>query len=287
MPTFDVYKVSLFTHQDQRQFVNTMFYEVGPIQVIDAFEEAKALADTWVTFFQTAWQGVVSNVTSFGCVKIEKVKGSPIPTFIQFFSNVKGTQVGKAMPDNMTMVIRRRHDVGGNAFRSLLHISGFRVLDTDGSFLNAAFVSGQLQALVVLFNDQMVSSASFNLAEWNPVIPHTQRVYGNKLAVSIDAPTNTITLTAGGSWSALGFITGGQFAIRAPSPDKGTYSIIVSGGSPALVLTENNVESTGADVISCQQVTVPTAYFSLGSTIPQTAVRQLNNRRSSHTGIVA
>jgi len=175
----------------------------------------------------------------------------------------------------------------GKTHRSLLFLSGVRILDTLGSFLTAAFVAGDLAALVAQYNEQLVASGGFDNAEFNPVIPTTPRVYGTDLAVSIDAPTNTLTLTAGGSWSALGFVTGGQFRILAPSKDKGTYSITVSGGSPALVLTNNNVETTGASVISCQQATGPTTYIALTSAVQQLALRQLNRRRSSHTGILA
>lgn len=287
MALFDVYKVSLFTHHDQRQFINTFYYEIGAIVVIDEFEEAKAIADTFISFWQAAIQGVLSQDTVLGCIKVEKVKGTNIPTFIQFFTDVQGTQVGQAMPNNLTMVIRRRHDEGGNAFRSLMHISGFRVLDTDGSFLNAAFVSGNLNTFVGLFNDQMVASASFNLAEFNPVIPHTGYVYGRKLSVTVNVGLQQLTRLDGKAWDVEGFITGPGFRIAAPSKNKGTYTATILAGQSKIDLSENGLELDTTEVMNVQQVVVPKAYFSLGSTIPQISVRQLNNRRSSHTAVVA
>lgn len=287
MPTGDVFKVSLLSHQAQRQFVNTHHFEVGAVTTSDPFDEATALADVFNLDFLALYQAALSDSLNFGCIKVEQVKGTGLPTFVKFLSNIKGTAVGDALPDNMVAIIRRRGDVMGVMHRSLLFLSGVRVADTLGSFLTAAYLAGPQLALVSQYNEQLVASGGFDLAEFNPVIPSTPRVYGTDLAVSIDAPTNTLTLTAGGSWSALGFITGGQFRINAPSKDKGTYSIIVSGGSPALVLSDNNVETTAASVISTQQVTGPTTYIALTSAVPQIAVRQLRRRRSSHTGIVA
>jgi len=287
MPTGDVYKVSLFSNHVQRQFINTHYFEVGAVTTADPFDEATALADTFNTEFTSLYQDALSDDVSLGCIKVEQVVGADIPTFIQFLTNINGLAVGPALPDNMVVIIRRRGMVMGKTHRSLLFLSGVRIADTLGSFLTTAFVNGDLAALVAQYNDPMVASGGFDNAEFNPVIPTTPRVYGTDLAVSIDAPTNTVTLTGGGSWSALGFVTGGQFRILAPSKDKGTYSVTVSGGSPALVMTTNNVETTGASVISCQQATGPTTYIPLLSAVQQLAIRQLNRRRSSHTGILA
>jgi len=287
MPIGDVYKVSLFSNHVQRQFVNTHYYEVGAITTSDPFDEATALADVFNLDFVGLYQSALSDDVSIGCIKIEQVIGADIPTFIKFLTNINGTNVGPALPDNIVTIIRRRGMVMGVTHRSLLFLSGVRIADTLGSFLTAAFVAGDLAALVAQYNEQLVASGGFDNAEFNPVIPTTPRVYGTNLAVSVDAPTNTLTLTGGGSWSALGFVTGGQFRINAPSKDKGTYSCTVSGGSPALVLTNNNLETTGASTISCQQATGPTTYIALTSAVQQLALRQLNRRRSSHTGILA
>lgn len=287
MPTGDVFKVTLFSHQAQRQFNNTHLFEVGAVTTADPFDEATALADVFNLDFIPLYQDALSDDVSLGCIKIEQVKGNGLPTFIKFLSNIKGTALGPALPDNMCAIIRRRGVVMGKMHRSLLFLSGVRVADTLGSFLTSAYLTGDLDALVDQYNEQLVASGGFDNAEFDPVIPSTPRVYGTDLAVSIDAPTNTLTLTAGGSWSSLGFVTGGQFRILAPSKDKGTYTATISGGSPAVLLSDNNLESTGADVISVQQATGPTIHIALTSAVPQIAIRQLNRRRSSHTGIVA
>jgi len=287
MPTGDVYKVSLFSNHQQRQFINTHYFEVGAIVTADPFDEATALADVFNLDFTGLYQSALSDDVEIGCIKIEQVLGADIPTFIKFLTNIKGTNVGPPLPDNMVVIIRRRGMVMGKLHRSLLFMSGVRVADTLGSFLTAAYVAGDLAALVAQYNEQLVASGGFDNAEFNPVIPTTPRVYANDISVSIDAPTNTLVLNAGGSWSALGFVTGGQFRILAPSKDKGTYSITVSGGSPSLLLSNNNVETTASSTISCQQATGPTTYIPLTSAVQQLAIRQLNRRRSSHTGVLA
>lgn len=287
MPIGDVYKVSLFTHQRQRQFVNTHYYRIGAITVVDDFEEAQALADTFVTHFQAAYQGVLSNDVELGCVKVEKVQGPRIPFFVQFFTNTKGTQVGVPMPDNMTLVIRRRGDDAGNPLRSLLHISGLRTLDVDDSFLDAGFVAGNLNTLVFLYNDQLVASASFNLAQFNPVIPHTGYVYGRNLSVNVNPSLDELTRNDAKAWDIEGFISGPQFRILAPSRNKGTYTAAVIAGQSKITLLDNKLETNVPEIMSVQQVITPVLYFPLLTAVPQTAIRQLNRRRSSHTAVVA
>lgn len=283
----DVYKVELFSSQDQKQFINTHYYRVGAVTVSDAFEEAQALADTFVTFFQGAYQGVFSDDVQLGCVKVTKVLGPKIPFFIQFFSDVQGTQVGPPLPDNLTTVIRRRGDDAGKPLRSLLHLSGIRVDDTAGSFLTNAFVLGNLNTLVSLYNDQMVASASFNLAEFDPVIPHTEYVYGRNLEVTPNTGLNELLRLDGKAWDLEGFVTGPSFRIHAPSPNKGTYSATLFAGLSKISLSGNQLETDATETMSVQQVITPVLYFPLLSAIQQTSIRQLNRRRSSHTQIVA
>lgn len=283
----DVYKVELFTSQDQRQFINTHFYRIGAITVTDAFEEAQALADTFVTFFQAAYQGVLSDDVQLGCVKVTKVLGPRIPFFIQFFDNIQGTQIGPPLPDNLTTVIRRRGDDAGKPLRSLLHISGVRQADTLGSFLTSAFVLGNLNTLVQLYNDQMVASASFNLAEFDPVIPHTGYVYGRNLSITPNTALNELLRLDGKAWDVEGFVTGPGFRINAPSKNKGTYGAIIIAGNSKITLTDNELETNPTEVMSVQQVITPVIYFPLLSAIQQTSIRQLSQRRSSHTQVVA
>jgi len=287
MPTGDVFKVSLLSNHVQRQFINTHYYEVGAITTGDPFDEATALADVFNLDFVNLYQDAVSDDVSIGCIKVEQVIGSDIPTFVKFLTNISGTAAGPALPDNMCVIIRRRGMVMGKTHRSLLFLSGVRIADTDGSFLAAAYVAGDLAALVAQYNEQLVASGGFDNAEFNPVIPTTPRVYGNDLSVTIDTALNTIVLIGGGTWSGLGFVTGGQFSIKAPSKNKGTYTATVVPASATITLSNNNLEIAGAETITCQQATGPTTYIPLLSAVQQLAVRQLNRRRSSHTGILA
>jgi len=287
MPTGDVYKVSLFSHHQQRQFINTHYFEVGAITTAEPFEEAEALADVFNIDFVGLYQGVLSDDVSIGCLKIEQVKGADIPTNIKFLTNIMGTLVGPALPDNIVVIIRRRGVVMGKTHRSLLFLSGVRVADTAGSFLTNAFVTGALLALVSQYNEQLIASPGFDSAEFNPVIPSTPRVYGNNLNVTIDTAANTMSIVGGQTWSGLGFITGGQFMIRGPNRNKGTYTATVVPASALITLSDNELETSGATVLSCQQVTGPTTYIPLTSTVQQLALRQLNRRRSTHTGILA
>lgn len=287
MPTGDVFKVSLLSHQAQRQFISTHHFEVGAITTADPFDEATALADVFNLDFTSLYQAALSNAVNLGCIKVEQVKGAGLPTFQKFLSNIKGTAIGDALPDNMVAVIRRRGDVMGVMHRSLLSLSGVRVADTDGSFLNAAYLAGPQLALVSQYNEQLVASGGFDLAEFNPVIPSTPRVYSGDLDVTIDTAANTMSIIGGQTWSGLGFISGGQFRINAPNKNKGTYTVVVVAANPTITMTVNELETEGGAELSCQQVTGPTTYIALTSAVPQIAIRQLNRRRSSHTGIVA
>ena len=287
MPTGDVFKVSMFSHHQQRQFVNTHYFKVGAITTADPFDEATALADVFNLDLVPLYQSALSDDVSLGCLKIEQVVGADIPTFIKFLSNISGTNVGPPLPDNMVTIIRRRGMVMGKTHRSLLFLSGVRILDTLGSFLENAFVIGDLAALIAQYNEQLVASGGFDLAEFDPVIPTTPRVYGNDLDVTIDNDANTMSIIGGQTWSGLGFVTGGQFRILAPSKNKGTYTATVVPVSPTITLSDNQLETDGGAELSCQQATGPTTYIPLLSAVPQLAIRQLNRRRSSHTGIVA
>ncbi len=287
MPTGDVFKVSLFMHQAQRQFINTHLFEVGAVTTADPFDEATALADVFDLDFTSLYQDALSDDVSLGCIKIEQVKGDGLPTFIKFLSNIKGLAVGPALPDNMVAILRRRGVVMGKMHRSLLSLSGVRVADTLGSFLTSAYLQGDLLALISQYNEQLVASGGFDNAEFDPVIPSTPRVYGNDLDVTIDLTANTMSIIGGQTWSGLGFITGGQFRILAPNKNKGTYTATVVADNPTITLTNNQLETSGGAELSVQQVTGPTTYIDLTSAVPQIAIRQLNRRRSSHTGIVA
>ena len=132
-----------------------------------------------------------------------------------------------------------------------------------------------------------VLTAGLDLAEFDPVIPHTQRVYGKDLDVTVNVVTNEMTLTSGAAWDARGFITGGQFSIAAPNRNKGTYTATVTPASLTILLSDNELELSGGQVLTCQQVIVPTDYIPLLTTQAQLALRQLARRRSSHTGLVA
>lgn len=287
MPTEDVFKVSLFSHSTQRQFINTHYYESGSVVTIDPFDEAVALAEAFISDFLTKYQDVLSDEVSVGCIKVEQVKGGGLPTFIQFFTAIAGNRSGPPLPANMVVIIRRRGVALGKARRSLLFLSGVRALDTDGSFVNSAFVTPALNALVGQYNDQLVASPGLNSAEYNPVMPFTERVYATKVDVTIDTTLNTMSLIGGANWSGLGFITGGQFVIKGPNRNKGTYFATVVGGSPTITLTQNELETSGGATLSCQQVINPVIYITLASAVQQLAIRQLNTRRSSHTGILA
>lgn len=287
MPAEDVFKVSLFGHNHQRQFINTHYYETGIVVTTDPFEEAEALAEAFVSDFLTLYRDVVSTDVFYGCLKIEQVKGAGLPTFIDFFTNIAGTRVGAALPNNAVVIIRRRGVAAGKQKRSLLSLSGIRALDTDGSFVNAAFITPALDALVDQYNNQLVASPSHQLAEFNPVIPNTTRVYATNVDVTIDTALNTMSLIGGATWSGLGFITGGQFRINHPNRNKGTYFATVVPVSPTITLSQNELETSGGATLSAQQVTVPTVYITLQSAVQQLAIRQLNRRRSSHTGIQA
>lgn len=287
MPVGDVLKVSLFTHTTQRQFVNTHYYKLGAVVTSDPFDAAVALSNAWNTKFLAPYRTIMSNETSFGCNKIEEVVGSGLPTFINHYQNLLGTAAGPPLPPNMALILRRRGTALGKARRSLLFLSGIRVADTNGSFLTPAFSGGDLTALVQLYNDQLIAISAFDLAEFNPVIPHTQRAYGRDLAVTVSTVTNDITIDAGTAWDSLGFISGGQFSIAAPNKNKGTYTATVVAASPTITLSDNELETSGSQVLSAQQVIVPTDYIPLESAIQQLAIRQLSRRRSSHTGLVA
>ncbi len=287
MPTGDVLKVSLFTHSTQRQFINTHYYKLGSVVTSDPFDAAVALSNAWNTAFLGPYRAIMSNETSFGCNKIEEVVGSGLPTFINHYQNLLGTAAGPPLPPNMALIIRRRGTALGKARRSLLFLSGIRVADTDGSFLTAAFSSGDLTTLVNLYNNQLVAISGFDFATFDPVIPHTQRAYGIDLDVTGNLATNELTITAGTAWDSLGFISGGQFAIAAPSANRGTYTATVTPASSTILLSNNQLETAAAERISAQQVIVATDYITLTGAIQQLAIRQLQRRRSSHTGLVA
>ncbi len=287
MPTGDVLKLSLFTHTTQRQFINTHYYKLGAVVTVDPFDAAAALSDAFNTTLLGTYRAALSNETEFGCIKIEEVVGSGIPTFIQHYNDLQGTLVGPVMPPNMAVIIRRRGFALGKNRRSLLFLGGIRTNDTNGSFLQPAYVTGAVQDLVNLFNDQIIASGGLDFAEFDPVIPHTQRVYGTDLDVTVNVVTNEMTLTSGAAWDVRGFITGGQFSIAAPNRNKGTYTATVTPASLTILLSDNELELSGGQVLTCQQVIVPTDYIPLLSTQAQLALRQLARRRSSHTGLVA
>lgn len=216
MPTGDVYKVSLFTHTTQRQFVNTHYYRAGSAVTTDPFEEAEALAEAFNASVQAGYVGALSADVSFGCAKIEKVLGSEIPTFISFYSDENGARPTGALPPNIVGIIRRRGVDGTNMLRSLLFISGISNTDALGSFLTAAFISGAYATMLNTFNDVLTSSSAFQNATWEPVIPHTPRVYVRNTNVTVSVTNNTITNDDLIDWSARGFITGPGFRIAAP-----------------------------------------------------------------------
>lgn len=287
MPTGDVLKLSLFTHTTQRQFVNTHYYKLGAVTTGDAFDAAAALSDAFNTTLLGPYRAIMSDETQFGCIKIEEVQGAGLPTFIEFYDNLQGTRAGPPLPPNMALIIRRRGFALGKARRSLLFLAGIRTLDTNGSFLTPAFITPFLDALVALFNDQIIASAGLDLAEYDPVIPHTGYAYGRSLEVTVDTAAQTITITSGPVWDALGFISGGQFSIAAPNRNKGTYTATVVPASATITLSDNELEVSGGQTLSCQQVIVPRDYTPLVSAVQQLAIRQLGRRRSSHTGILA
>lgn len=287
MPTGDVLKLSLFTHTTQRQFINTHFYRLGAVVTTDPFDAAAGLSDAFNTTILGPYRAIMSDETQFGCIKITEVEGSGLPLFIEFYDDLQGTRVGPPLPPNMAMIVRRRNDFGGQPRRSLLFLSGIRVLDTNGSFLTPAFITPTVDNFVALLNDQIIASGGLDLAEYDPVMPHTERAYGRKLSVTVNLVTNEITLTSGPAWDALGFITGGQFSIAAPNRNKGTYGATVTPASLTILLSANELEVAGAQTIDAQQVTVPTVYNAVDSAIQQLAIRQLARRRSSHTGLLA
>jgi len=287
MPTGDVLKLSLFTHTTQRQFINTHYYKVGSVVTSDPFDEAAALSDAFNTTLLGTYRAAVSDETEFGCIKIESIIGAGIPTFIQHYNNLQGTLVGPVMPPNMAVIIRRRGLALGKVRFSLLFLGGIRTQDSTGSFLVPSYVSGALQNLVNLFNDQIIASGGFDSATFDPVIPHTQRVYATNVDVTVNVVTNEMTLVSGAAWDVRGFITGGQFAIAAPNKNKGTYTATVTPASLTILLSDNELELSGGQVLSCQQVVVATDYIPLLSTQAQLALRQLARRRSSHTGVIA
>lgn len=287
MPTGDVLKLSLFTHTTQRQFVTTHYYKLGSVVTTDPFDAAAALSDAFNTTLLGTYRAALSDETEFGCIKIEERIGAGIPTFIQHYQNLQGTRVGPVLPPNMAVIIRRRGFALGKTRRSLLFLGGVRTFDTNGSFLEASYAIGALNDLVNLFNDQIIASAGLDLAEFDPVIPHTQRVYGKDLDVTVNVVTNEMTLTSGAAWDVRGFITGGQFSIAAPNKNKGTYTATVTPASLTILLSDNELELAGGQVLTCQQVIVPTDYIPLLTTVQQLAIRQLARRRSSHTGVTA
>lgn len=287
MPAEDVYKLSLFYHTSQRQMIATHYYEAGPAVTNDPFEEAEALASAWLVNFPALYQGVLSSGCSLGCIKVEQVKGAGIPTFVSFFSDLKGTRFIDPLPANMSVMIRRRGVFLAKARTSLLFLGGVAEADTNGSFLDAGFVSTQMFPLLQEYNEQLTASAAFQLAEFGPVMPHTPMVYARDIPVLADLSSNTLTLQDGTTWSERGFISGPKFSIAAPSKNKGTYFADVVALNPGIALTQNELEFVGPENVDCQQVTGNTSYFTLFSAVVQTAVRQLNRRRSSHTGIVA
>lgn len=287
MPTGDVLKLSLFTHTTQRQFINTHYYKLGSVTTSDPFDALAALSDAFNTTFLGTYRAALSDETEFGCIKIEEIVGVGTPSFIQHYEDLQGTRAGDVMPPNMSVIIRRRGVALGKTRRSLLFLGGFRILDTNGSFLTPAYVTTALNDLVALYNDQIIASGGFDSAEFDPVIPHTQRVYGKDLDVTVNVVTNEMTLTSGPAWDTRGFITGGQFSIAAPSRNKGTYTATVTPASLTILLSDNELELSGGQVLTCQQVIVPTDYIPLLSAVQQLAIRQLARRRSSHTGKVA
>lgn len=287
MPTGDVYQVSLFTHGQQRQFINTHYYEVGAINPTDDFEEAQALAETFDQAFTALYQAVLSDDTEFGCIKVTKVVGPRIPFYVFFYANKFGTAAGGALPDNLTMIIRRRANIMGVDHRSLLHISGMRHIDVAGSFLESAYVAGPLAALVAQYNELLISSPGFNSAEWKPVIPSTPYVYFRNLEVVINTALQTVNRQDGKTWDIEGFVNGPQFRINAPSKNKGLYTATTAPLSPIITLSDNELETESETVISGQQATGPRVFIDLMSAVPQIAIRQLKQRRSSHTAVVA
>ena len=287
MATGDVYQVGLFTHGQQKQFINTHFYRVGAVSPTDEFEEPQALAETFEQAFRPLYQAALSDDTEFGCVKVNKVEGTRIPFYIFFFSNIFGTAAGGALPDNLTAIVRRRASVAGKEHRSLLHISGIRHIDVAGSFLEAAFLAGPFATLIAKYNDLLVSSPSFQSAEWQPVIPTTSYVYFRNTPVLVNTTAQTITRNDGKKWDTEGFIDGPQFRINAPSANRGLYTATTAPLSAVITLSDNELETEAETILSGSQVTVARTFIDLQSAVPQTAIRSLKQRRSSHTAVVA
>lgn len=286
MPTGDVLKLNLFTHTTQRQFVNSHYYRLGAVTTVDPFDAAVALSDAFNSTLLGPYRAIMSDETQFGCIKITEVEGSGLPLFIEFYDDLQGTRVGPPLPPNMAMIIRRRFNDAGTPRRSLLFLSGIRVADTLGSFLDPAFFASALDALLALYNQQIIATGALNFAEFDPVMPHTERAYGRDLAVTVNLVTNEITLTAGPAWDALGFISGGSFSIAAPNKNKGTYTATVTPASLTILLSDNELEVAGAQTITVQQVIVPTVYNPVEGAVQQLAIRQLARRKSSHTGLL-
>jgi hypothetical protein len=287
MPQEDVYKVDLFYHTSQKQMIATHYYGAGPQVPTDPFEEPQALAVAFAAALVPGYRIAVAQGTSLGCIKVEPVTGPKFPTYVEFLSNVGGFRGADPLPANMAVILRRRGVFGGKSRRSLLFLGGVAEDDTDGSFLDSTYVTTALFTLLELYNDLLTNGSEFQLAEWFPVMPHTPRTYARDIPVTADLSANTLTLDDATTWDGRGFITGPGFAIAAPSKNKGSYFATIVPGSSAVSLTENELEVVGPEVIDVQQASGPTSYFAVTSAVANTAVRQLNRRRSSHTGIVA
>jgi len=287
MPTGDVYKTELFYHTSQKQCIATFYYELGVTVPADPFTEAEALADAWTTQWLGTIRSVLSSGAILGCIKVSKVVGTEIPTFVAFYPSFAGLRAADPLPANIIAIIVRRGQHLTGPIRSLMFLTGVAEADTDGSFMEVSFFNGAFSTFANAFNDVILSSGTFNSANWIPVVPHTEYAYARKVAVNTDPAANTITLTDGTNWTARGFVSGPQFRINAPNRNKGSYLGIISGAPATMNLSQNNLENAGNQVVSCQQVITPVDYFTLQSAAASFALRQLNRRRSSHTGSVA
>lgn len=287
MPQEDVYKVSMFYHTSQKQMIATHYYEAGAQNPTDPFEEPEALAQAWGSAFGGPYALALSAGAQIGCIKIEQVKGAGLPTFVSFFEDLRGLRAADPIAANLAGIIRRRGIFLAKPRRSLIFLGGIAEADTEGSFLENTYVTGPMFDLLELYNDILTSQSQFQLATWNPVMPHTPMVYARNIPVIADTSANTLTLTDGTTWSERGFITGPKFSVAAPSKNRGTYTASIVPFNVAVALSENELELDGPETIDVQQATADTSYFTLQSAVVNTAIRQLNRRRSSHTGIVA
>jgi len=145
MAVNDVYKVDLYYHAHQRQFITSFYYreiveETGP-------NPAAAINAAWAAAVASPFRELLSDEAILGCLKTNIIVGDPQAGNITYFADAVGIRPSEAVPANTPMRIVLGGTTQSRASRGALIISSFGELN----YVNGAFTPTYISAAVEPF----------------------------------------------------------------------------------------------------------------------------------------